>query len=307
MAIFAGVGLSKNKTDSYQAGFEACKTAMESMQKNAKPFFLKTADTILESLNRVKARVDMTEMDSEQKAAVLADLEVKIQAVTEAKTNVEGMPDTATVEDLKQYGKALQDVWKGTKMSLKSSIGQVMVSKLGDIVQKAKQLETKLEKISSKLESKGTDVTKLNAAIANFDAKISEAETSYTEAQVKFKTEDDGPSKHDAVMTKELKDRGLTWRDSEFRKTVREKFRNKPDNPNSYGVLTGESAANYYVNIGRMEVKPKEHIIVFTDGLEKIINSGEFIDEIKQGNFSGMLNVCKKRVKSEGTLVYSRV
>ena len=124
---------------------------------------------------------------------------------------------------------------------------------------------------------------------------------------LKFKTEDDGPSKHDAVMTKELKDRGLTWRDSEFRKTVREKFRNKPDNPNSYGVLTGESAANYYVNIGRMEVKPKEHIIVFTDGLEKIINSGEFIDEIKQGNFSGMLNVCKKRVKSEGTLVYSRV
>ena len=31
MAIFAGVGLSKNKSDSYQAGFEACKMAIEKM------------------------------------------------------------------------------------------------------------------------------------------------------------------------------------------------------------------------------------------------------------------------------------
>ena len=31
MAIFAGVGFSKNKTDSYQGGFEACKAAIEKM------------------------------------------------------------------------------------------------------------------------------------------------------------------------------------------------------------------------------------------------------------------------------------
>ncbi len=128
-----------------------------------------------------------------------------------------------------------------------------------------------------------------------------------SQGNLKFKTDDDGPSKYDEAMTKNLKIRGLTWRDSEFRRTIRRDFRNKPDSPNSYGVLTGEREAMTYVHNGRIEVRPREHIAVFSDGLVDIIQSGEFIDMLKQGNFSGMEKVCKKRVKTEGTLVYSRV
>ncbi len=124
---------------------------------------------------------------------------------------------------------------------------------------------------------------------------------------LRFKTDDDGPSKHDDFMTKELKSQGLTWRDAEFRRVIRRDFRNKPDNTHSYGVLTGEREAMYYVRTGTIEVRPGEHIAVFTDGLVDIIQSGEFIDALKQGDFSQMFKVCKKRVKSEGTLVYSRV
>ena len=40
MSIFAGVGLSKNRTDSYQAGFEACKMAIEKMGAGVPDFVI---------------------------------------------------------------------------------------------------------------------------------------------------------------------------------------------------------------------------------------------------------------------------
>lgn len=48
MAIFAGVGLSKNKTDSYQAGFEACKEAMEKMGGEKPDFTIAFASVVFE-------------------------------------------------------------------------------------------------------------------------------------------------------------------------------------------------------------------------------------------------------------------
>ena len=48
MAIFAGVGSSKNKEDSYQAGFEACKMAMEKMGAGNPDFTIAFASVVFD-------------------------------------------------------------------------------------------------------------------------------------------------------------------------------------------------------------------------------------------------------------------
>lgn len=48
MSIFAGVGLSKNKEDSYQAGFEACKSAIEKMGGQKPDFTIAFASIIFD-------------------------------------------------------------------------------------------------------------------------------------------------------------------------------------------------------------------------------------------------------------------
>ena len=60
----------------------------------------------------------------------------------------------------------------------------------------------------------------------------------------------------------------------------------------------------HYVRTATAEIKPNEHLIVYTDGLEPIIFSSEFADKLRQRNFKGLENLCKQRVRTEGTLIY---
>ena len=48
MAIFAGVGSNKNKEDSYQAGYEACKTAIEKMGADKPDFTITFASVVFD-------------------------------------------------------------------------------------------------------------------------------------------------------------------------------------------------------------------------------------------------------------------
>ncbi|MDP3779223.1 MAG: FIST N-terminal domain-containing protein [bacterium] len=48
MSIFAGVGMSKNKADPYQAGFEACKTAIEKMGGGKPDFTIAFASVVFD-------------------------------------------------------------------------------------------------------------------------------------------------------------------------------------------------------------------------------------------------------------------
>ncbi len=54
MAIFAGVGLSKNKTDSYQAGFEACTMAMQKMGADKADFTITFASVAFDQNELVR-------------------------------------------------------------------------------------------------------------------------------------------------------------------------------------------------------------------------------------------------------------
>jgi len=120
---------------------------------------------------------------------------------------------------------------------------------------------------------------------------------------LKFKTEDQGPSKFDKYFWKDKRLQDISWGNPKARKIIRSEYRNNPSEKYSYGVLTGEKTAISYVRTGTNEIGSNEHLIVYSDGLEDIIFSEKFADKLRKRDIKGLKKLCQKRVKTEGTLI----
>jgi len=122
---------------------------------------------------------------------------------------------------------------------------------------------------------------------------------------LKFRTENQGPDKHEKYIWQDERLNRIGWENPGARRIFRRDYRNNPSEPHSFGVLTGEETAMHYVKTGVQEIKSNENLIVYTDGLESTIFSGEFSDILRKRDLNNLTKLCKKKVKTEGTLIYS--
>ena len=126
---------------------------------------------------------------------------------------------------------------------------------------------------------------------------------------LKERTPDEGPSKKDKYIWASEKLKGLTWTDAEARKIIRSEFRNNPSEEHSFGVLTGEENAMNYVRTGMWEKKRRDAAVIYTDGVEHILFGkdgdvdGDFADRIRLEDWEGIEKLCRKKVRTEGTLI----
>lgn len=140
-----------------------------------------------------------------------------------------------------------------------------------------------------------------DCGIALFDEK----------GNLKFRTEDDGPEKYHNEIIKDERLNGLKWENPEMRRIIRSEYRNNPSEKNSYGILNGEIESMNYIRTGAIEKKPSEILMVYSDGITPIMFkkdgdvNGKFADLIRQKDFKGIENFCRKNVQYEGTLVHS--
>lgn len=123
--------------------------------------------------------------------------------------------------------------------------------------------------------------------------------------ELKFRTENEGPDKFHDKIWEDPRLKNLVWEDPRARAIIRCDYRNNPTEPNSFGVLTGENSAMHYVRTATQEIKPGEILVVYTDGLEKVIFSDEFAAALRTKSFLDINDLARTRVKTEGTLVYS--
>ena len=133
-----------------------------------------------------------------------------------------------------------------------------------------------------------------DSGVAIFDAK----------GNLKFRTENQGPDKFDKYIWEDERLKNIDWSNPEARKIIRKNYRNNPQEEHSFGVLTGEDSAMSYVRTGTQELDYGDSLIVYTDGLEPIIFSGECADKLRQRDVKGLEQLCKQKVATEGTLVY---
>ena len=121
---------------------------------------------------------------------------------------------------------------------------------------------------------------------------------------LRFRTENQGPGKYDKYIWQDKRLQNIDWKNPEAREIIRKYYRNNPSEKNSYGVLTGEDAAMDYVRTGKQEIKPNEHLFVYTDGLEQAIFSNEFGNKLKEKDMKKLEKLCRQKVETEGTLIY---
>ncbi len=121
--------------------------------------------------------------------------------------------------------------------------------------------------------------------------------------EIVFSTPDEGPSNLDKYIWQDPELKGTDWRDPKARVIVRSRYRNNPENPHSFGVLTGEPVAVRYVRTGSLEFPQENHLLVHTDGLEKVVQSREFLTALTSSP-GKLKRICQRGVKTEGALLH---
>ena len=62
----------------------------------------------------------------------------------------------------------------------------------------------------------------------------------------------------------------------------------------------------HYVRTGEQEIKSGDYLLVYSDGLEPMIFSEDFRNKLNQEDIKGLAKLCKKKVKTEGTLILKK-
>lgn len=112
------------------------------------------------------------------------------------------------------------------------------------------------------------------------------------EGKVKFQTLNDVKPFEGYVKRKKI-----DWKKPANRKLIRSEYRNKPNKTAggksiSYGALTGEKEAEFFMKFGKIELTKGDMVVFYTDGFEEIIKQSDFFSKIYIN--SEFLNFCNK-------------
>lgn len=105
------------------------------------------------------------------------------------------------------------------------------------------------------------------------------------EGNIKFQTEDEMQLYSEPYFDR----KGYSWNLPEARVITRRKYRNKLDTKVngvcvSYGALTGEDNANYFIRSGKIRLDNDDIVVVYSDGFKEYLYLEEFINLINNFN-----------------------
>ena len=125
---------------------------------------------------------------------------------------------------------------------------------------------------------------------------------------LKFKTSSEGPNSKGSIDEEVKRKYNSSFNEQKGRAIIRSKYRNNPEEPFAYGVLTGEKNAENYIRKGKEKLNEGDRVLLYTDGVEEIIFNhnepkGDFAKLLKENDYNSIKNYCKKRDSTEGTLI----
>lgn len=163
-----------------------CETKRKQFRVKSRDVLIHLSDVVLTTLDKLKEKIELSEMTEEEKTQALEDLEVQITEVQEAKAVLEGLSEDVTREEIKDAIKVIKDAWKTTKPQIKLGLGKVIGAKLGNIIVKTEQLGTKFNRIRDRLEADGYDVSALDSYLGEFNGKMTSAKEHWEMARKQF-------------------------------------------------------------------------------------------------------------------------
>ncbi|MBU0756979.1 MAG: hypothetical protein KKF44_02855, partial [Nanoarchaeota archaeon] len=153
----------------------------EEAKEHAKEFLLKSADMIIESLNKVKEQAagndDLTEEEAQD---IIDDMDEKIAEIEAAKAQVEA---AETKEEIKEAGSLIIKDWNRIKYRLRLHAGRTISAKVQDVLKRSEQLEARLDSAIADLEEKGYDVSAVDDQVDEFSNLVDLARQKFNDAK----------------------------------------------------------------------------------------------------------------------------
>ncbi len=152
--------------------------------EHAKKFLDHAADVVVETLEKIKAKVEENDDLSEEEASeIIADIEERIAAVKEAQEDVNA---AEAKEDVKAAGEVIISEWNKVKARVREHVGKLINAKVGEIIERSEHLEKKLDEILAEMEEKGIEVDEIETKVDLFSIRVEEARNKFKTAESLF-------------------------------------------------------------------------------------------------------------------------
>lgn len=164
---------------------ENCEELEAKTLQNAKDFLIRTADSMINHLEKVKTTLQSSEdLTDEEVYEMITKIDAQIKELEDAKAKVEA---ATTKAELKEATKTINDAWKRIREHARWYVGKLALAKHGGIIVKLKHLELRLQKVLEKMEENGKDTSTIQPLIDEFNTNIEEARKNFELATAKFK------------------------------------------------------------------------------------------------------------------------
>jgi chromosome segregation ATPase len=164
---------------------ENCEELEAQTLQNAKDFLIRTADSMISHLEKVKTTAQSNEdLTDEEASEITTKIDAEIKELQDAKAK--GTAAT-TKEELKDVTKTILTAWKEINKYTMFHIAKIVNAKHGGIIVKLKHLELRLQKVLEKMEENGKDTSAIQPLVDEFNKYLEEAKTKFDLAEQKFK------------------------------------------------------------------------------------------------------------------------
>ena len=152
--------------------------------ERAKEFLLKTNETVVAYLRRVRERVEaMKRLDEERKNRILAEIDKDIAWLEGKREEIEAAP---TPEELEAIGRQMRDYWHGVRGRVKRLLGEALAVRIDWVFERLRLVREKVAEGIEEAKAAGKDVSQLEAWLADFDEKLALAEEKYEAGKEAF-------------------------------------------------------------------------------------------------------------------------
>jgi len=170
--------------------------------EHAKEVLLRSAESIIGHLEKIKSKVEESENIEEDKANdLIGRIDNQISEVESIKSDIKA---AETAEEIREAAKSLKGKWNNIKHKAKAFAERVVTARIQGVVHQGQVLEKKLDKALARMEEAGIEAD-VDSKVEEFSNLIAEANDKFKQAKTKF---DAAKDETDRDAVKELVDEG---------------------------------------------------------------------------------------------------
>ena len=178
---------AKNGLKEARKAFDDAKKAgdPEATMEAAKEYLLLAVDIEIAALEKIKGKVEASEELTEDEAAeILADIEVKITKLEDARAAVEA---ATTKEEVQEAARTILGIARKIKVRFARHVTRIKFQQVGAVVGRSSHLEERFDCAVATLEEQDVDTTLIQDLMDEFSAKVEAAKNKHSQANVLLK------------------------------------------------------------------------------------------------------------------------